>query len=119
MFNSKLKQQIAALEASNQQLQAQYDTVFGLLQQRQDEVLDLQRTLSTLRQQPQSKLSTNFYSGLEERVEEIVNHRTNNILTSYIPEEIASDLIEYLKCKLDSDSDEDEDEDDYDHMNQR
>ena len=116
MFN---KQKIAELETAKEQLQRQYNLVHGLLLQRQDEVVALLREITLLKiREPKSKLPVHFFSDFEEKVGEIVNHRTHNILASYIPEQIATDLIDYLKYKLDSDSDsdsdsEDEDEDDY------
>jgi hypothetical protein len=43
MFNSKLKQEIAALKLANEQLQEQYNLVHVLLQARQDDCVALQR----------------------------------------------------------------------------
>lgn len=48
MFNTKLKQEIAALKLANQQLQEQYNLVHVLLQARQDDCVTLQRELAAV-----------------------------------------------------------------------
>jgi hypothetical protein len=93
MFNSKLKQEIATLQIANQQLQEQYNLVHGLLLQRQDEVVSLQRTL---RQEPQSKLPDDFYPDLKDKVRNIVNENTDDILKERVGEDIADQVADYL-----------------------
>ena len=120
MFNLK---EIAALKSKNDQLQQQLNLVTKLLQLRQDDVVRLQRELLNLRQQPQSKLPTDFYSELQSKVEKIVDSNGCNVLTTRLCQNIGIQVVNYLKDILEPDSepelepdsedeDEDEDEDD-------
>ncbi len=113
MFNSKLKQQIAELTVANENLKKQYDLVHSLLLQRQDEVVTLQRTLSDLKQQPQSKLPTKFYPDLKSKIVSIIDDELGCVKESYlirISEEVVDYLGEILDpiFYLDSDSEEDD-----------
>lgn len=107
MFNSHLKQRITELEAANENLQKQYNIVHDLLLQRQDEVVALQRTLSGLRQEPQSKLPNDFYPDFKNKVENVVNFNTEGIILGRIAEDIADQLADYLEGIIPSDSDSD------------
>ncbi len=113
MFNSKLKQQIAELTAANENLQKQYDLVHGLLLERQDEVVALQRTLSDLKQQRQSKLPTKFYPDLKSKIVSIIDDELGCVKESYLIR-ISEEVVDYLGEILDPifypDSEEDEDD---------
>lgn len=115
MFNRRLKERIAELETNNANLQEQYQLVYALVQQRQDDVVILKRELLNLRQQPQSKLPTDFYTGFKDKVEDVVNFNTEGLLIDRIVEDIAYQVADYLGKIIDSifypESDEDEDED--------
>lgn len=121
MFNHKLKKQII-------QLKEQYSIVYNLLQQKQDNVMALkrqvvelqdnlmsvQRTLSALRQQPQSKLPTHFYTDLKNKIESAINHYTDDSLKERITESIANQVADYLSEIIDPILSPDSDEDEYD-----
>jgi len=96
MFNSKLKQRIAELETANEQLQKQYDLVHGLLLQRQDEVVALQREVENLKAQLSVKADSDI-AGFRDSLTELKERLTNKV--SSLEEIINSDfdkLIEYF-----------------------
>ena len=116
MFNSQLKQQIAELTSTNENLQRQYDLVHGLLLQRQDEVVALQRQLSAV--QPRTlDIPISFYSGIRSSVKDVLDEEIG-VLKDSVSSEVVNrvrsivqrDLEELLGYDSDSDSDEDEDD---------
>jgi len=120
MFNSKLKQRIAVLEAANQQLQNQYNLVHELLLQRQDQVVALQRELATI--QPATEgidyLTIKEIAGeslrlaIEEKLH-FLTEATTDELSDFFTESLAEGLDNLANSDSDSDSDSDEDEDEY------
>ncbi len=103
MFNSKLKQKIAQLEANNEQLQRQYNLVHGLLLERQDEVVALQREIAAFITpiKTESVISKNDLLNVRRELLSEVNNLRNSI----------QDSIDTLIEEFD---DPDEDEDDLD-----
>ena len=120
MFNSKLKQQIAELQIANKNLQQQYNLVYSLLLQRQDEVVALLREITLLKiREPKSKLPPRFYADLKSKIVSIIDNEIGCVKQSYfvrISEQVADYLSEILDPIFypDSDSDSDSDSEDED-----
>lgn len=94
MFNSHLKQQIAELEAKNADLQKQYNLVHGLLLQRQDEVVALQRTLASVSEPVKDAYDI---AGFRNSLTELKERLTNKVAS--LEEIIKGDfdkLVEYF-----------------------
>ena len=102
MFNFK---KIASLQDKNAQLQEQLTLVTGLLHQRQDDVMRLQRELATRCAAP---VDTSDNSEFKDAVQEL-KERLDNKVDSL--KELLADFDELVS---DSDSDSDDEEDDED-----
>lgn len=118
MFNSKLKQQIAELQIANKNLQQQYNLVYSLLLQRQDEVVALLREITLLKIQPRTlEIPINFYSGIRSSVKDVLDEEIG-VLKDSVSSEVVNRVrsivqrdLEELLGYANSDSDSYEDED--------
>ena len=89
MFNSKLKQKIVELETTNDNLQKQYDLVHGMLLQRQDDLVALQRVLAAMNQQPD-------YSEVINKAEICVKSQVDSRLSSFLKEGLCTSFVEHF-----------------------
>lgn len=105
MFNSHLKQEIAALKLANEQLQEQYNLVHVLLQARQDDCVALQRQLAAVQPtvnhlEVKEVVFTSLKHAISEKLD-FLTEETTDAFFDFFVDDFISDLLDLFPSQDD------------------